>query len=106
MIDRPVLQERWPHHWLLAVLTMNLALAAGLAAPLGLRAPSTALRIVIVLACAGFIVLVGLALPLACRWLHAHSGGPSWFVVHMAVLVVAPVSALVIRLGEAGLGLG
>jgi hypothetical protein len=85
---------------------MNLALPGGLAAPPGLRAPSTALRTVIVLACAGFIVLVGLALPLACRWLHAHSGGPSWFVVHMAVLVVAPVSALVIRLGEAGLGLG
>jgi hypothetical protein len=44
-------------------------------------------------------------IPVAWQWLYQHSGGPSWFIVPMAVLVIAGVSGLVINLGEAWLGL-
>ncbi len=61
MIDQFMVQARWPHHYLLDMLAINLALASGLTAVLGFRASSTALTILIVFACAGFTVLVGLA---------------------------------------------
>jgi hypothetical protein len=105
MIDLPMPRARWPHHWLALTSALNLILATAMAAVVALGGRSPALAIGMVLAAASFIVIVGAALLQAMRWLLEHRGGPSWFVVPMAVLLNAALLALTLSLGETWLGL-